>query len=139
MLAELAKPAINKIQVGDIEGAAAAFLAPLGCDQQLMERALPGSWSVLARDAPTWFQADVPALSEWTPDTKRLKEIDVSLAWMESGHFPPIHETGELLRDWQPRLTVLESPTDHHFFPITASAETAAVIDAWIENQGSTN
>lgn len=137
MLAELAKPAIARAQTGDFEGAAAAFLAPLGCTQQLMDRALPGSWSAMARDAPAWFQADAPMLNQWTPDHERFEAMDVPFAWMESGSFPPIHETGELLRTWQPSLTVLRISTNQHFFPVTATAETAAVIDDWIKSQQS--
>ncbi|MBW3584155.1 MAG: alpha/beta hydrolase, partial [Euryarchaeota archaeon] len=63
MLADLAKPAIAKAQAGDFEGAAATFLAGLGVDQELMDERLPGSWSALTRDAPTWFQVDAPVIN----------------------------------------------------------------------------
>lgn len=135
MLADLAKPAMAKVQTGDFEGAAAAFLAGLGVDQQLMEQRLPGSWSALGRDAPTWFQADAPTINQWAPDPDRFKALAMPLAWAESGPFPPIHDTGELLRTWQPKMQVLDLSTDHHFFPVTASAETAAVLDRWIQGQ----
>lgn len=136
MLAELAKPAIAKAQAGDFEGAAAEMLSGLGVTRELMDRVLPGSWSALAQDAPTWFQADAPVINAWTPDGAKVNAIEVPVAWMESGDFPPIHETGELLRKWQPASTVLEISTDHHFFPVTATAETVEVIDRWIKNRG---
>ncbi|MBW3583082.1 MAG: hypothetical protein KY455_08290, partial [Euryarchaeota archaeon] len=73
------------------------------------------------------------------PDLERFQAVDVPLAWMESAPFPPIHETGELLRKWQPSMTVLQISTDHHFFPVTASEETAEIIDGWIKSQGTTD
>jgi hypothetical protein len=104
-----------------------------------MERALPGSWSALAKDAPTWFQVDLPALMNWEPDPAKVKASEVPLAFMSVAGLPPIEETAELLKKWQPTLTVLEISAHDHFFPVTATEETAAVIDSWIKSQGTTN
>lgn len=139
MLMELMKPAIAKVQAGDVEGAGADFLASLGGPKELIEPALPGSWSAMAKDAPTWFQVDLPALAEWTPDPAKVKAIEVPVAFLGASEIPPLRETGELLQKWLPNLTVLEISTEGHFFPVTATEETAAVIDNWIKSQATTN
>jgi hypothetical protein len=58
---------------------------------------------------------------------------------MSVTELPPFLETGELLRKWLPELKLLEISTDHHFFPVTATAETVMVIDSWIKSQGTAN
>ena len=133
ILMEAMKPSIEKAQAGDFVGGAADFLAALGGTKERLERALPGAWAAMAKDAPTWFQVDMPALMKWTPDPAKVKAIEVPLAWLRVSEFPPIRETGELLQKWLPNLTVLEISTDDHFFPITATAETAEVINNWIK------
>lgn len=136
MLKEAMKPVMEKAQTGDFEGAATGFLQALGGGTKFLERALPGSVSALVEDAATWFQVDMPALAAWTPEPSRVKDIRVPLAWLEVSKFPPILETGELLREWQPGLTVLEISSDSHLFPVTATEETAEVVDDWIRSQG---
>jgi len=139
MLMELIRPSIEKAQTGDFEGAAVDFLAGLGCTKELMDRTLPGSWSDMLNDAPTWFQVDAPAGGEWSPDPAKVKAIEVPVAFMSVTELPPFLETGELLRKWLPELKLLEISTDHHFFPVTATAETVMVIDSWIKSQGTAN
>ena len=139
MFMEAMKPSIEKAKAGDFEGAAADFLAGMGGTREVIERALPGSWSAMAKDAPTWFQVDLAALSEWTADPAKVKAIDVPLAFLPVADLPPIRETGELLKKWHPKLTMLEISTDDHFFPVTAPAEGVALIDNWIRSQGTAN
>ncbi len=139
MLVAAMRPSVDKAHAGDFEGAAAVMLAGLGCTKELMDRTLPGSWSAMVKDAPTWFQLDMPALNQWTPDPGKVKAIGVPVAFMSVGELPPFLETGELLQKWLPELKLLEISTDHHFFPVTATAETATVIDSWIKSQGTAN
>ncbi len=139
MFMEAMKPSIAKAQTGDFEGAAATLFAALGATEELLEQALPGSWSAMAQDAPTYFQVEMPASKQWMPDPAQVEAIEVPVAFLSATALPPFRETGELLQKWQPNLTMLEISTDHHFFPITATAETAAVIDGWIKSQGTTN
>lgn len=135
MLMEAMMPGIQRAQSGDFEGGATDFALVLGASEELLEGALPGSWSAMREDAPTWFQVDMPALAKWSPEPKEVEAIEVPVALLRVSEFPPIRETGELLQKWLPDLTLLEISTDHHFFPITAPAETAAVIDGWIRSQ----
>lgn len=132
VMAELAMPAIERAQAGDPAGAAADWLLAVGGTKELLDGALPGSWSAMARDAHTWFEADLPALGKWEPDPAEVKAMKVPLAWLSVSAFPPIQETGELLNNWVPTLTVLEVSTKNHFFPVTDTAETAAVIGDWV-------
>jgi pimeloyl-ACP methyl ester carboxylesterase len=134
VLKELFKPSIEKARAGDFEGGAAALLAALGSSKERLERALPGAWSAMLEDAPNWFQVDQPVLMKWEPDPAKVKAIEVPLAFMSVSGLPPIEETGELLKKWQPTLTMLEISTDDHFFPITEPAETAEVYDKWIKS-----
>jgi pimeloyl-ACP methyl ester carboxylesterase len=66
-----------------------------------------------------------------------VKAIEVPLAWLGNTPFPPIRETAELLKQWQPKLKVLEISDAGHFIPVTATAEMATVLDSWISSQGS--
>ena len=82
------------------------------------------------------FQVEVPASMRWKADPARINAIEVPMAFVVVSELPPFRETGELIQEWQPSLTLLEISADHHFFPISATAETAAVIDNWIKSQG---
>ncbi len=139
MLQEQAGPTIAKAKSGDVEGAATDWLDLLGASREVMEQALPGSWSAMVQDAPTVFQVDLPVLAPWTPDPEKVKAIEVPVAHLGISEIPPFRETGELLQKWLPNLTVLEMSTHDHFFPVTATEETAAVIDNWIKSQGTAN
>lgn len=129
------QPSLEKARTGDFEGAATTFLAALGATEELMEGALPGSWSAMLEDAPTWFQVELPASAGWTPEPAHVEAIEVPLAFLSANELPPFRETGELLQTWQPALTRLDITTDHHFFPITATEETAEVIDRWLKGR----
>lgn len=139
VLTEASLPSIEKAQAGDVRGAAEDWLTLLGASRALMDRTLPGSWSAMIEDAPTWFQVDLPALGKWTPDPARVAAIEVPLAYLGVSELPPFRETGELLQEWLPDLTVLEIATDDHFFPVSATDEAARVIDHWIRSQGTSN
>ena len=99
MIQELAGPSVAKAQTGDFEGAATDFLAALGATKEVMERALPGSWSDMVKDAPTWFQVEIPTLARWLPDPAKVKAIDVPIAFLSVGEAGPIHQTGKLLTE----------------------------------------
>jgi pimeloyl-ACP methyl ester carboxylesterase len=139
ILKELFKPSIEKARAGDFEGGATELLAAFGSSKERLERVLPGSWSAMTEDAQNWFQVDQPVLMNWKLDPSKVKAIEVPLAFMSVSGLPPIEETGELLKKWQPTLTMLEISTDDHFFPVTEPAETAEVYDKWIKSQGTTN
>ena len=139
MIMEQLRPSIEKAQTGDFEGAAVDFLASLGCTKELMDRTLPGSWSDMLEDAPTWFQVEAPAGGQWAPDPAKVRAIEVPVGLMSVTELPPYRETAELLRKWLPNFRMLEISADNHFFPVTATEETAAVLDNWFKSQGSTN
>ena len=139
MLKENAGPTIAKAKTGDVEGAATDWLKLLGTSREVMEEALPGSWSAMVEDAPTVFSVDLPAIDRWTPTPAKVKAIEVPVAYLGISEIPPFRETGELLQTWLPRLTVLKLSTQDHFFPVTRTGETATVIDSWIQSQDSVN
>ncbi|MEB2782663.1 alpha/beta hydrolase [Algoriphagus sp. C2-6-M1] len=123
-----------KAQAGDWEGAATAFLAAFNYDKAAADKAQPGSWDVMVKDAPTWFTVELPVLMSYLPDQEKVSETKVPLAFLVVGDVPPIRETGNLLKKWQPNLTMLEISTTDHFFPVTDPAATAEVIDDWIKS-----
>lgn len=125
-----------KATAGDFEGAAEAFLGAMKFDKETAEKALPGSWAAMVKDAPTWFTVELPVLMTWLPDQEKVSETKVPLAFLVVGDVPPIRETGKLLKKWQPDLTMLEISTTDHFFPVTDPAATAVVIDDWIKTTG---
>lgn len=135
MFMEVMKPMIEQAQAGDFARAAETMFAALGVTEDLLEPGLPGSWAAMAQDAPTFFRVDMPAAMQWAPTEAHVKEIGIPVAAVSTTAFPPFRETGELLQKWQPNLTMLEAPSDHHFFPNTATAATAAILDRWIESQ----
>lgn len=125
-----------KAKSGDFEGAAAAFLGPYEFDKETAEKVLPGSWATMVKDAPTWFTRDLPVLMTYLPDQKKVRETKVPLAFLVVGDMPPIRETGKLLKEWQPDLTMLDISTTDHFFPVTDPAASAVLIDDWIKSTG---
>lgn len=125
-----------KAQAGDFEGAAEAFLGPYKFDKETAEKVLPGSWAAMVKDAPTWFTRDLPVLMTYLPDQKKVSETKVPLAFLVVGDVAPVRETGKLLKEWQPNLSMLEIPTTNHFFPVTDTAASAALIDDWIKATG---
>ena len=136
MFMQAIMPIVEKAQSGNLEGAATDFFLAMGATEELLERTLPGSWSAMAEDAATWFQVEMPAAGRWQPDPAKIEAIKVPIALMTANEPPPFRESGELLQAWQPSLTLLAPPADDHFLPLTATAETAAVIDDWIKSQG---
>lgn len=136
LLKQAIMPSIGKAQSGDFKGAGAEFLTALGATEEMLERAVPGSWAAMAEDAPTWFQVELPASMRSKPDPVKVKAIEVPIAFMAVGELAIFRESGELLRKWLPDLTMLEIPADNHFYPITATEKTAAVLDRWIKSQG---
>jgi pimeloyl-ACP methyl ester carboxylesterase len=136
-LGAMFEPVMVKVQSGDLEGAAADFLALHGCTKELMDRALPGSWAAMVRDLPTWFQVEMPALMKWKPDPARVGAIEVPVALVAADQMPLISASRQLLQKWLPESTVIEiSGAGDHFFPVKATAGTAAAIDGWIKSQG---
>jgi pimeloyl-ACP methyl ester carboxylesterase len=125
-----------KAKAGDWEGAATAFLGAFKFDKAAAEKVLPGSWDAMVKDAPTWFTVELPVLMTYLPDQKKVSETKVPLAFLVVGGMPPIEESGKLLKEWQPDLTMLEISTTDHFFPVTDPAAGAAVIDDWIKSTG---
>jgi pimeloyl-ACP methyl ester carboxylesterase len=135
MIKEFTRDTIAKAMDGDPEGAAKDWLDMIGITRDVMERVLPGSWSAMLKDSPTLFKVDLPALDKWSPDPARVKAIEVPVAHLAISDAPPFRETVELLHSWLPKLTVLELSTDDHFFPVTATDETAGVLDNWFKGQ----
>jgi pimeloyl-ACP methyl ester carboxylesterase len=125
-----------KAKAGDFGGAAEAYLGTMNFDRETAGKVLPGSWTAMVRDAPTWFTVELPVLMSWLPDQKEVRETKVPLAFLVVGDVPPIRETGKLLKEWQPDLTMLEIATTDHFFPVTDPAASAAVVDDWIKSTG---
>lgn len=125
-----------KAQAGDWEGAATAFLAAFKYDKAAADKAQPGSWDVMVKDAPTWFTVELPVLMSYLPDQKKVRETKVPLAFLVVGDTPPIRETGKLLKEWKPDLTMLDISTTSHFFPVTDTAAAAALVDDWIKSTG---
>lgn len=102
ILIEAMKPSLEKAQAGDLEGAAEAFLAAVGGIKELIEPVLPGSWSTMAKDAPTWFQLELPAFMAWKLDPANVRAIEVPVAYLTTSELAPFRETGELLQKWLP-------------------------------------
>jgi hypothetical protein len=132
------EPMIERAKAGDAVGAAADFLASVGGTEELLERYLPGRWAAMAEDAATVFQVEFPVSLRWKADPPSFRAIEVPLAILVVTTRLPFLETCEGIRQWVPHATELEICTDHHFFPITATAETAEVVDGWIKSQGTT-
>lgn len=128
-------PSMEKAHAGDPEGAAEAFITALGGSEELMESALPGSWSTMAVDAPTFFELELPAFMAWNLDPANVRAIDVPVGYLTTSELAPFRETRERLQEWLPNLAMLEISTDDHFFPISAPDRAATLIDDWIRSQ----
>ncbi|MBE0433836.1 alpha/beta hydrolase [candidate division WOR-3 bacterium] len=138
---EVMKPVMAKAESGDFEGASADFIAD-SVSKEFLERVLPGSWAEMVTDAPTWWTMELPAIAKWTVDPAKVKAIEIPLALVLSSDLPYPHviETSELLKKWQPKAKRLEVPgSDNHFYLVTETAKTAAILDDWIKSQGTTN
>lgn len=130
-MAEIFALAFANYENGDRRGAATAFFAPLGVSQALIDQ-------IPLVGIDTFFQAEFPALTEWTLDLAKLENTETPIAWIYSDKSPPFQEAGAALQERVPETTAIEIPDSDHFFVFTKPAETAAAIHDWFMSQDAT-
>jgi pimeloyl-ACP methyl ester carboxylesterase len=102
---------------GNREGAIDSFLSPLfGPDyREILERALPDSWTQMVRDADMFFTLEAAAMAQWpfgAAEAARITIPVLSLVGTES-HAGAI-EFEQVLRAWFPQLETARVPGVNH-------------------------
>ena len=102
---------------GDRAGAIDSFLTPLfGQDyREILERALPGSWTQMVRDADMFFGIESTSMAQWpfgAAEAARITIPVLSLVGAES-HAGAL-EFEQVLRAWFPQLETARVPGVNH-------------------------
>ena len=94
-----------------------------------LERALPGAFQQAVNDAPTSFEADIPALMDWRFDAAQARRIRqpvlVVLGEMSATLHPRFEETYRLLLNWLPDAEGSILPDAKHFLQVEDPASAA--------------
>jgi pimeloyl-ACP methyl ester carboxylesterase len=102
--------------------------------QTQMQRHLPGSVAQMERDAATFFDVDMTALSSWTytaADAARIKAPVLYLGGTASN--PWFAEERQLLLSWLPQTETTLIPGADHSLALSHAAEVAAEIAAFVQ------
>ena len=98
-----------------------------------LERDLPGSLARLDRDAVTFFETDLPALSRWQFDRDRARRIASPVLYVGGSDSGPLfEEVRELVLDWLPQAEDVVLPGADHNLTLTHAAALAEVVSGFL-------
>ena len=98
-----------------------------------MERHVPGSAEQMRRDAPTFFDADLPALLAWqfsAQDAHRIKCPVLHVGGTDSG--PRFAEVRRLILDWFPDAEDVVLDGADHSLATTHTDQVAAALISFL-------
>lgn len=99
-------PAMKQYQEGDRVGAVDAFMQIVVGPEWRAEvtRLVPGGPEQAVRDARTFFEVEVPALSEWEFDEEKAQKISQPILYVLGSESGAVFEEGRnLVHSWFPR------------------------------------
>ena len=101
-----------------------------------LERVLPGAFEQAVDDAPTFFEADLPALVDWRFDAAKARRVRqpvlVVLGEVSAALHPRFEETYRLLMSWLQDAEGCVLPDASHFLQVEHPAGVAkALNDFW--------
>jgi pimeloyl-ACP methyl ester carboxylesterase len=98
-----------------------------------IERLVPGGVAQMARDAPTFFDSDVPALLSWTFDRADAARFPGPVLYVEgsaSGNW--FAEVRDLVGEWFPQAETCTIEGADHNLALTHSADVARVLAGFL-------
>jgi pimeloyl-ACP methyl ester carboxylesterase len=94
-----------------------------------LERDLPGSLARLDRDAVTFFETDLPALTSWQFGIERARRITAPVLYVGGSNSGPLFaEVRELVLAWLPHVEDVVLPGADHNLTITHAAPLAHTV-----------
>ena len=103
---EIMAPAMKRYNEGDHAGAVDAFMQIVAGPEWRAEvaRAVPGGPEQAVRDARTFFEFEVPALSQWEFDEEKAQKISQPILYVLGSESGAAFEEGrDLVHSWFPR------------------------------------
>lgn len=98
-----------------------------------LERDLPGALARLDRDAVTFFETDLPALSTWEFGPDRARRISCPVLYVGGSDSGPLFaEVRELVLAWLPQAEDVVLPGADHNLTITHPAALADVLSGFL-------
>jgi pimeloyl-ACP methyl ester carboxylesterase len=130
MFMDVMAPLIARYEAGDAAAAVDGFLALIGRDdwRATIERAVPGGVDQAERDAPTFFENELPVAAAWTFGPDRASAITCPVLSVLGSDSGPLFAEGRLLlHEWFPGCVDADLPGVTHLLQMEA---TEAVADA---------
>ncbi|WP_448624051.1 alpha/beta fold hydrolase [Geodermatophilus sp. URMC 64] len=130
------RTALPRFAAGDAEGAVDAWLtSAFGPGyREALERALPGSWPAVVRDAATAFGSELPALQDWPLGPQDLARIDLPVLTLthDGDPWPGFAETHAFLAARIPRCAAEVVDVPSHLLQLAAPAAVADALAAFL-------
>jgi pimeloyl-ACP methyl ester carboxylesterase len=133
--AERFSPLIALYRSGDRRGAVAAFMNAIGGSdwRATLERTVPGAPEQAERDAPTFFEVELPALQAWPFDREAASRIrQPALFVLGSASGPPFERAKELFLSLVPHAEAIVLPGVNHLMPIQDPRLVAQTVAAFL-------
>jgi pimeloyl-ACP methyl ester carboxylesterase len=135
--AELVAPIVERYHVGETESAVHDFLTLVGDAgwQGAIERSVPRGITQAVKDAATFFDSDLPALSEWTFGPEQAAAITRPvLSVLGSATSPMFTEGRDLLHQWFPQCQDADVAGATHLLQMEAPDPVATAVAAFLAN-----
>src|SRR5262249_3473815 len=129
--------AAKKYRAGDVAAALEDFLDTVATPSWRTEvpRMLPGGIEQAIRDAPSLFEIDLPALSPWSFDARKAREIFQPVLYVIGSESSAFFKEGkERCESWMPHteeLVVKRAGHNVHFQDPSCTAQTARGVAAF--------
>jgi pimeloyl-ACP methyl ester carboxylesterase len=137
--AELVRPLAERYYAGETEVAVHDFLALVGHTgwQDAIERSVPGGIAQAVNDATTFFDSELPAVSEWAFGAAQAATISCPvLSVLSSPPSPLFAEGRELLHQWLPQCRDADIPDATHLLPMEAPDAVATAVAVFLADTG---
>jgi pimeloyl-ACP methyl ester carboxylesterase len=129
--ADRVTPIVRRYEHGDSEGAVHGFLALVGDRdwRSAIARTVPGGIAQAVTDAATFFDNELPTVSEWTFGPEQAAAITCPVLSVLGSNTSPLFVEGhELLHQWFPECHDADIPDASHLLQMEAPAPVAAAI-----------
>jgi pimeloyl-ACP methyl ester carboxylesterase len=115
------QPVIAAYKSGDTAGAVDGFLRHVCGDgyRAVLDRVVPGAFGEALEEADLFFQAEMPAVQQWSfgpSDADRIPQPVLNVLGAHSA--PRFVEGSELLRSWFPQAECLSVPDAGHLLMV---------------------
>lgn len=98
--------------------------------RSVLDRALPGAFEQAVADADALFQAEAPALQQWSLTREEARRIEqpVLSVYHEDPTWPGFRETHEMLSAWLPQTEAFMLPNATHLLQVMNPRDMAEAL-----------